>query len=99
MIDNETMSNLQALSRLKLTPDEARNIAGQLEDIIEYFELLSAYETDGVDADLGVEVPPADLRQDIKGDSIDRATIESFAVDFDDGFFVVPRILGDDPDA
>jgi aspartyl-tRNA(Asn)/glutamyl-tRNA(Gln) amidotransferase subunit C len=99
MIDSETMSNLQALSRLKLTPDEARNLAGQLEDIIEYFELLSAYETDGVDTDLGIEVPPAGLRKDLKGHSVDRATIESFAVDFDDGFFVVPRILGDEPDA
>ncbi len=99
MIDDKIMTNLQGLSRLKLAPEEAHNLAGQLEDIIEYFEVLSSFDTKGVDVDLGIELKPGDLREDLADTGVDRKTIESFAVDFDNGFFVVPRILGDETDA
>jgi aspartyl-tRNA(Asn)/glutamyl-tRNA(Gln) amidotransferase subunit C len=99
MIDDKTMGNLQALSRLRLAPEEAHNLADQLEDILEYFKLLSGYDTERVNPDIGVAVEPAHLRTDEHRKGIDRETIETFAVSFDDGFFVVPRILGDEPDA
>ena len=94
MIDDKTMKNLQELSRLKLEPDESRSLAVQLEDILSYFERLSAYDTTEIDLNAGVN--PDALRQDKSAPGFSRDVLESVAVDFRDGHFIVPRILGDD---
>jgi aspartyl-tRNA(Asn)/glutamyl-tRNA(Gln) amidotransferase subunit C len=99
MIDEKTMANLQELSRIRLSPEEAASLASQLEDIIGYFALLSGFDTEGIDADLGTQVAPEDLRTDSAFEGVDRESIDSFAVRFENGFFVVPKILGDEPDA
>ena len=98
MIDDTSMHELQALSRLKLEPDEEKNLAGQLEDILHYFERLSAYDTGEIDPDIGTAVDPEELRADKKGESVGRDTLERFAVEFEEGHFVVPRILGEATD-
>ncbi len=99
MIDDRIMHDLQKHSRLKLGPEEEASLAGQLEDILHYFERLSAYDTSDIDPDIGTAVEPADLRRDERGESVGHETIESFAVDFEEGHFVVPRILGNATDA
>ena len=98
MIDATSMHELQALSRLKLEPDEEKNLAGQLEDILRYFERLSVYGTDDIDPDIGSAVDPEELRTDDRGDNLGREALERLAVEFEDGHFVVPRILGDAAD-
>ena len=95
MIDRDTMRNLQELSRLRLEEEEKRSLAEQLEEILQYFSLLARYDTSGVDVDLGDSLAPDELRDDCPGESVGREQIESFAVEFEDGQFVVPRILGD----
>lgn len=94
MIDEKTMNNLQALSRLKLEPEESRSLAVQLEDILRYFERLSAYDTKEVSFSDVVE--PGELRKDESSPPFGRDLLESVAVEFQDGHFIVPRILGDD---
>jgi aspartyl-tRNA(Asn)/glutamyl-tRNA(Gln) amidotransferase subunit C len=98
MIDDETMRNLQDLSRLKLEAQEEKELAGQLDDILGYFEVLSAIDTSGLDPDLGEALKPEQLREDIAEAGIEKNAIESFAVEFDEDHFVVPRILGDTTD-
>lgn len=91
MIDDKTMKNLQELSRLKLEPGESRSLAVQLEDILRYFERLAAYDT--TDTDLKAAIEPGDLRRDESAPSFSREVLESVAVEFRDGHFIVPRIL------
>ena len=98
MIDEKTMGRLQDLSRLKLDLSEEKELADQLEEILAYFEVLSRYDTSGIDPDLGVSVTPEQLRQDSAAVSATSGAIESFAVEFEEGHFVVPRILGDEGD-
>ncbi len=93
MIDDKTMKGLQELSRLKLEPDESRSLAVQLEDILRYFERLAAYDT--TDAGLKAALLPIDLRPDTPAPGLGREALESIAVEFREGHFVVPRILGD----
>ena len=91
MIDKNTMMGLQRLSKLKLDPDEERDLAAQLENILDYFELLKGY--DAVDTDLDAAVTPAELRGDDAVPAFSREVLESLAVEFQDGHFIVPRIL------
>jgi len=91
MIDGDTMRNLQKLARVKLEPDEERDLASQREHILDYFQLLMRY--DAVDADLKVALSPEALRRDAAGAAFRRETLESLAVEFGNGHFIVPRIL------
>ncbi|MBT3275056.1 MAG: Asp-tRNA(Asn)/Glu-tRNA(Gln) amidotransferase subunit GatC, partial [Spirochaetales bacterium] len=77
---------------------EEKELAGQLEDILGYFEILSAIDTSGLDPDLGEALTPEQLREDTADAGVEKALIESFAVEFDEDHFVVPRILGDTTD-
>ena len=79
------------LSKLKLEPQEEEELASQLEQILEYFELLAGYKT--VDTDLKMALDPDDLRPDVPESSFTRETLQSFAVELQDGHLVVPRIL------
>jgi len=91
MIDSDTMKNLQSLSKLKLNEEEEASLASQLQQIIQYFEVLAGYDT--VDTDMNAALKPESLRPDESAASLPRKTIESFAVAMQDGHFVVPRIL------
>ena len=86
-------------ARLSLKADELSAIKAQLTDIISYFELLEAYNTDDVDVDLGRSVGAAALREDLSRDGVSREDIAGFASGFEEGYFVVPRILGDEDNA
>jgi aspartyl/glutamyl-tRNA(Asn/Gln) amidotransferase C subunit len=91
MIDSNTMKNLQSLSKLRLESEEEHNLATQLEQILQYFEVLAGYET--VDTDLDAALESRDLRPDESAQSFSRETLESVAVSMHDGHFIVPRIL------
>ena len=99
MIDDKVMDSLLELSRLSLEPDELSALKGQLADIISYFEVLESHDTEGVDVDMGRAVQTSGLRADASARGIERGQIDDFAVSFEDGLFVVPRILGDEHNA
>ena len=93
MIADREMESLLALSRLRLEPGERQSLSDQLQEIIAYFELLRGYDTSAVDIDLGATVDPDALRADDVQHGLDDPAIGSFAVERNDGYFVVPRIL------
>lgn len=95
MIDDKVMDNLLELSRLSLGSEELAALRNQLQDIIEYFQVLESYDTEGVDVDMGNAVAADEIREDVRQEGMDRSALEQLSADFKDGFFVVPRILGD----
>jgi aspartyl-tRNA(Asn)/glutamyl-tRNA(Gln) amidotransferase subunit C len=97
-IDDAVMENLLVLSKLSLCPDEKERLKGQLEEILSYFRVLEAYDTGDVNVDHGETVTLSTLREDHTRPGISHSQIDQFAVRFENGFFVVPRILGDTGD-
>ena len=93
MIGDREMDRLLFLSRLRLEPEERQRLSGQIQDIIEYVELLQEYDTSGVDIDLASDNRPKDLRDDVVREGLGSDSIETFAVERNEGYFVVPRIL------
>ena len=98
MIGNDDMKNLLELSRLRLEPEELAELQIQLGDILNYFALLNQYETDDVNMDLGESIEIASLRQDSSAAGIERDKITDFAAEFEEGYFIVPRILDEGED-
>ena len=95
MIDDAAMRSLLELSRLEVPDEHLKELESQLDEILAYFERLSAIDTSGVDVDLGSERVIDATRSDEDAVGLDRKAIESFSKTFEDGFFVVPQILGD----
>ena len=95
MIDDAAMRSLLELSRLEVPVEEVKELEGQLDEILAYFERLSRIDTSSVDVDLGTERAIEETRRDESAPGLDRGAIEVFSKTFEQGFFVVPLILGD----
>ncbi|MDP6634325.1 MAG: Asp-tRNA(Asn)/Glu-tRNA(Gln) amidotransferase subunit GatC [Phycisphaerae bacterium] len=94
-IDIDQVRHIGVLSRIELDDDQARDLAGQLGAIVEYFGKLNELDTDGVEPMahavgthnvLAEDAPLASL-------SPDEALANAPARDGD--FFMVPKVIGD----
>ncbi len=92
-IDENQIIKTAKLARLELTDAERNEFSKQLSDIIEYVEKINQLDT--------ADVKPADhimdisnvFREDRVARSIDRGEVEKVAPSFENGFFVVPKII------
>ncbi len=98
MIDDREMKNLLELSRLTATPEETAALQSQLQDIFDYFEILKTYDTEEIDVDLGESVAFTSRRHDEERPGVNRDAIVGFSTTFENGYFVVPRIIGENDD-
>jgi len=92
MIDRETVLKVAHLARLELTEEEVELFSKQLADILEFVNQMNEVNTEGVEPfvlDYG-ETP---LREDLPGETLPREEIEKNAPEFENGYFVVPRIF------
>lgn len=92
-IDRQTIEKVSKLSRLELSEPEKDEFSKQLSDIITYVEKINELNT--------ADVKPADhvvdlgnvFRKDEILKSIDKSEVEKIAPDFENGHFIVPRII------
>lgn len=99
-IDSKVMDRILYLSRLCATKPEEEALRTQAERILAYFDVINGYDTDGIDPDIGVAVPAAELRDDTVSPGLELRDLKSFAVNFLDGYFGVPKILdGEDAES
>jgi aspartyl-tRNA(Asn)/glutamyl-tRNA(Gln) amidotransferase subunit C len=92
-IDRQTIEKVSKLARLELTEPEKDEFSKQLSDIITYVEKINELNTADVKtADHVVDLGNV-FRQDKVLTSIDKSEVEKIAPDFENGHFIVPRIL------
>jgi len=92
MIDRETVLKVAELARLQLTEEEIEIYAKQLKDILEFVNTMNEVDTDNVEPFV-LEFEETPLREDIPGETLPREEIEKNAPEFENGYFVVPRIF------
>jgi aspartyl-tRNA(Asn)/glutamyl-tRNA(Gln) amidotransferase subunit C len=92
-IDRQTIEKVSKLARLELTEPEKDEFSKQLSDIITYVEKINELNTSDVKtADHVVDLGNV-FRQDTVLTSIDKNEVEKIAPDFENGHFIVPRII------
>lgn len=92
-LDKDVITKVAALARLELSEIEKEEFSRQLSDIIGYVEKINSLPTENV--------PPADhiggltnvVREDRAGGSMDQSLIRGISPQFEEGHFVVPRII------
>ncbi len=92
MIDRDTVLKVAELARLKLTEEEIELYSKQLKDILEFVNTMNEVNTDNVEPFV-LEFEETPLREDTPGKTLPREEIEKNAPEFENGFFVVPRIF------
>ena len=93
LIDSKTIDKTAKLANLKLSDTEKKQYTETLSGIINYVEKISQLDT--------TDVKPTDhiadlynvLREDVPHQSMDRAVTEKMAPQFENGHFVVPKII------
>jgi aspartyl-tRNA(Asn)/glutamyl-tRNA(Gln) amidotransferase subunit C len=91
-VTRKDVQHIAELARLSVTDTEAEGLMLQLNDILSHMDALSAVDTAGITPASGVGSGGTPLRQD-SGSAVPlQNPISSFAPEFQDGFFLVPRL-------
>ena len=98
MLDRQQVQKIAHLARLEITPTEEEQFAGQLSDILNYFEQLSELDTDNVPPTTRAIELSNITRQDTFDLYTDRNALLAEAPNPEGDFFRVPQILNTDED-
>jgi aspartyl-tRNA(Asn)/glutamyl-tRNA(Gln) amidotransferase subunit C len=83
------------LARLGLTEDELARLEGQLNHILDQYTILTRLDTEAIPPTAQTIELENILRDDVAGPSLPVEAVLGNAADHDDGFIVVPAILGE----
>ena len=90
------IAKVAKLARLSLTDEQLETYGGQLDQILGHAERIQAMPTEGVPPTAHPFPMTNSFRPDEVRPSLDRDEVLAQAPDAVDGYFRVPRILGDD---
>ena len=94
MIDKDTVLHVAKLSKLQLTDEEVEIFSKQLGDILNFIEKLNELNTDNVKPFYELINQETPLRDDKVKEGLTRDEALKNAPQQEDGFFVVPRVVG-----
>ena len=92
-ITTDMAAHIAALSRLKLSEEEAGRMAGELEQILSYMDVLDGLDTAGAEPLSHVFPLKNVLRPDETAPSADRAALLAGAPAADGESFLVPKAV------
>jgi len=92
-ITGEMVDYISLLARLKLPQEEKEAMAGELEKIVSYMDVLAALDTEGVEPMSHVFPLKNVLREDTPLPSQDREALLENAPAQGDGAFLVPKAV------
>ena len=92
-ITPEVFDNLLYLSRLSSNDSDMESIAGQVGQIVEYFDILKKYDVPA-EADNAAMLSQGLLRSDVIAVGITQSDLKKMSSEYMDGYFRVPKVLG-----
>lgn len=92
-ITRKDVEDVAVLSRLEFTAEEVDKFTGQLNAILDYVDMLSKVDTEGVEPTAHVLPLQNVMRADEAKVSLPRELALANAPEQEDGYFKVPKIL------
>lgn len=92
-VDKDTVAKIANLARIDVPEDRREALAAELNNIMDWVELLSEVNTDGVPPMTSVVSQPLFRREDKITDGGYRDQILANAPTSEHGFFAVPKVL------
>ena len=94
-IDENTLDALLHLSRLSPESTNMEVLKGQVDQIVEYFDLLSQYDDSQNPYDAYPSTVATELRDDEIVKGLEIPDVKKMTSEFMDGYFRVPKVLGE----
>ncbi len=92
-LDNEEVSNIAHLARLRLSEDDNRDVTRRISDILALIDQMQDIDTDQVEP----LAHPFDAIQPLRPDQVtetdQRDRLQTLAPAVQDGLFLVPRVI------
>ncbi|WP_138379836.1 Asp-tRNA(Asn)/Glu-tRNA(Gln) amidotransferase subunit GatC [Luteithermobacter gelatinilyticus] len=92
-VDKDTVAKIANLARITVPEDKLEPLAGELNNILDWVEMLSEVDTDGVDPMTSVVEASLPMREDKVTDGGYREDILANAPAAEHGFFAVPKVI------
>lgn len=92
-VTGRDVENIASLARLSFTENEAEEMTGTLNRILEYFDKLSELDTSEVEPLAHILPVENVVREDTVVPSFDQDTALANAPKHDQGHFVIPRVI------
>lgn len=93
-ITEKDVDYIANLARLELEGEHKEKMQADLENILEYIDLLNEVNTDDVEPTAHVLPVKNVLREDKNKSSVDRQFVLDHAIESnDEGFFIVPKVI------
>ena len=92
-ITPEVFNNLLYLSRLSPNDSDMDSIAGQVSQIVEYFDILKKYDVPA-ESDSTAVISEGLLRSDSIVAGVTQSDLKKMSSEYMDGYFRVPKVLG-----
>jgi len=92
-VDKDTVRRIARLARLAVPETRLEPMAGELNGIFQWVEMLGEVNVDGVPAMTSVVAQKLKWRQDTVTDGGQAAAVTANAPDGEDHFFVVPKVV------
>ncbi|MCR4938756.1 MAG: Asp-tRNA(Asn)/Glu-tRNA(Gln) amidotransferase subunit GatC [Treponemataceae bacterium] len=94
-IDEKTLDALLQLSRLSPESTNMQVLKSQVDQIVEYFDILSQYDDSENPYDAYPSTQAEMLRNDEVVKGLDIPDVKKMTPEFMDGYFRVPKVLGE----
>lgn len=92
-MDRETLRRLELLNQLRLTESQKENVLSFFEKREEELSLLDAIDTQETERMVHVRPVMTVVREDVVSQTFTREQLQQGAVDTDEGYWCVPRVL------
>ena len=93
VIDEATVKRVARLARIKITPEEATGLVGELSGILAWVKQLDEVDTNNVEPMTRVAAMSLKQRADVVTDGEMAEAVTRNAPQTQDHFFVVPRVV------
>jgi aspartyl-tRNA(Asn)/glutamyl-tRNA(Gln) amidotransferase subunit C len=92
-ITRDEARRIAELAHIEMDEPTLDRMAGEMTKILTYIDQLSEVDVEGFEEPAAREATP--MRADTPHASVDRALVERNAPAWADGFFVVPKVIGE----
>ena len=92
-VDNDTVRKIATLSRIRVEEQDLPKLAGELNSILTWIEMLQEVDTDGVEPMTSAVETTMTMRDDVVNKGGHAEIIVANAPETEDNFFMVPKVV------
>lgn len=93
-VSKEEVQNVAKLARLNLSETETIKMQKDMSSILDFIGQINEVNTENIEPSTHVLDLKNVFREDIVGKTLDIRKIEELAPEFNNGFIVVPKVIG-----